>query len=163
VTAAGWHRGEREPQGLVFAVNVIRHPDHGEGGRAVSKAQEIYEKVNALTDQGVKKADAFRQVAEEYGQPFNSMRGAFYAHARTLNPDASSGTGRSRGGRATRVPADPIASATAVLEQAIEAIDREIDAAREKAEQAKEHYEQLVASAAERKLSLQQKIDSLNN
>ena len=47
----------------------------------MTKAQEVYERVEALVASGVSKADAFRQVADEYGQPFNSMRGAYYAQA----------------------------------------------------------------------------------
>jgi len=49
----------------------------------MTKAQEVYERVEALVASGVRKADAFRQVAEEFGQPFNSMRGAYYAHTRS--------------------------------------------------------------------------------
>jgi hypothetical protein len=129
----------------------------------LSKAQEIYEKVEALVAQGVKKADAFRQVAEEFGQPFDSMRGSYYTYVRSLNPDAPKGAGRARGGRKERTPVDPIASATALLEQAIEMIDHELDTAREKAEQAQADYEGLIASAQERKDHLQGKIDSLTS
>ncbi len=46
----------------------------------MTKAQEVYERVEALVASGVKKADAFRQLADELGQPFNSVRGAYYAH-----------------------------------------------------------------------------------
>ena len=49
----------------------------------MTKAQEVYERVEALVASGMKKADAFRQAAEEFGQPFNSMRGAYYAHTRS--------------------------------------------------------------------------------
>lgn len=129
----------------------------------MTKAQEIYEKVEALVAQGLKKADAFRQVAEEFGQPFNSMRGAYYAHTRALNPDAPTGAGRARGGRKERTPVDPIASAVAVLEQAITNIDHELETTREQAEQAQADYEQLLASAEERKQNLQGKIDSLTS
>src|SRR5438034_10783378 len=93
-------------------------------GRAMTKAQEVYERVEALVASGVKKSDAFRQVAEEYGKPFNSMRGAYYAHTRTL------GTSSPANPRKRDKPAsDPIESATIVLEKAIEQIDREVAAA----------------------------------
>ena len=74
---------------------------------------------------GVKKADAFRQVAEEYGQPFASMRGAYYAHTRSLGSGSSK-----RSGKRSAVPVDPIESATIILEKAIEAIDGEISTAK---------------------------------
>src|SRR5207248_10877758 len=80
---------------------------------AVTKAQEVYERVEALVASGAKKADAFRQVAEEYGKPFNSMRGAYYAHTRTL------GTAPPNPRKRETAPADPIQSALTVLEKAV--------------------------------------------
>src|ERR1700681_2469555 len=85
-----------------------------QGGRAMTKAQEVYERIEALVASGVKKAEAFRQVAEEYGQPFASMRGAYYAHSRSLG-------GSPKRPRKSEVVVDPIESATIVLEKAIEA------------------------------------------
>src|SRR5256885_16392155 len=90
------------------------HPSPKEG--AMTKAQEVYERVEALVASGMEKADAFRQVADEYGQPFNSMRGAYYAHTRTLG-----GSPKRSSKRQTAV--DPIASGTRVLETAAEDID----------------------------------------
>ena len=66
----------------------------------MTKAQEVYERVEALVADGARKADAFRQLAEEYGQPQNSIRGAYYAHTR---PDGS----RSGGSPSSRDPIDP--------------------------------------------------------
>ena len=120
----------------------------------MTKAQEVYERVEALVASGVKKADAFRQVADEYGKPFNSMRGAYYAHTRSLG-----GTPKRSSKRPTAV--DPIESATIVLEKAIEAIDGEISAAKARAEQAKAEYEHLRDTAGERKTAIQAKIDAL--
>lgn len=120
----------------------------------MTKAQEVYERVEALVASGVKKADAFRQVADEYGKPFNSMRGAYYAHTRSLG-----GTPERSSKRSAAV--DPIESATIVLEKAIEAIDGEISAAKARAEQAKAEYEHLRDTAGERKTALQAKIDAL--
>src|SRR5580704_18348661 len=81
-----------------------RHPS-SEGGRAMTKAQEVYDRVEALVASGVKKADAFRQLSDEYGQEFNSIRGAYYAHTRSLG-----GSPRQPGNGQTAV--DPIESAT---------------------------------------------------
>jgi flagellar hook-basal body complex protein FliE len=121
----------------------------------VTKAQEVFERVEALVASGVRKADAFRQAAEEYGQPFNSIRGAYYVHTRTLTGTPT----RSRKRETTT--ADAVESATAVLTRAIDAIDAEITHAKERAEQAKADYEHLRETAQERKQSIQTKIDAL--
>ena len=120
----------------------------------MTKAQEVYERVEALVASGAKKADAFRQLSDEYGQEFNSIRGAYYAHTRSLG-----GSPRQPGNGPTAV--DPIESATNVLEKAIEAIDAQISAAKERAEEAKTEYEHLRDTAGERKKTIQVKIDAL--
>jgi hypothetical protein len=122
---------------------------------AVTKAQEVYERVEALVASGLSKADAFRQVAEEYGKPFNSMRGAYYAHTRTL------GTSPANPRKRDKPASDPIASATNVLEKALGAIDAEVAAAKTRVEQAKTEYEHLRDTASERKATIQAKIEAL--
>ena len=120
----------------------------------MTKAEEVYERVEALVASGVKKADAFRQLADEYDQEFNSIRGAYYAHNRSLG---GSPTNPGNGNKQT----DPVESAMNILEKAIEAIDHQIDAAKERAELAKSEYEHLRDTAGERKKALQAKIDAL--
>ncbi len=119
----------------------------------MTKAQEVYERVEALVASGTRKADAFRQVADEYGQPFNSVRGAYYAHTRTL------------GGTHARVrktqALDPIESATAVLEHALEGIDADIAAAKQRAADAEAEYKHLRDTAQERKAQITAKIEAL--
>ncbi len=121
----------------------------------MTKAQEVYERVEALVASGVKKADAFRQIADEYGREFNSIRGAYYAHTRSLGGGSSKPSGK----RPAAV--DPIESATIILEKAIEAIDGEISVAKTRAETAKAEYEHLRDTAGERKTALKAKIDAL--
>lgn len=121
----------------------------------MTKAQEVYERIEALVASGsVKKADAFRQVAEEYGQPFAAMRGAYYAHTRSL------GGSPKRPSKPVTV-IDPIESATIILEKAIEAIDAQITAAKQRADEAKTEYEHLRDTAGERKAQFKAKIDAL--
>jgi outer membrane murein-binding lipoprotein Lpp len=122
----------------------------------VTKAQEVYERTEALVASGVKKADAFRQLAEEYGSEFNSIRGAYYAHTRSLG-----GGSPKRSGTRPSTAVDPIESATNVLEKAIEAIDEQIAAAKAAAESAKAEYDHLRETAGERKQAIQAKIDAL--
>ena len=120
----------------------------------MTKAQEVYDRVEALVASGVRKADAFRQVADEYGQPFNSMRGAYYAYTRSLG-------GYSSGPSKRKAPVDPVESAVIVLEKAIAAIDEQVDAAKARAELAKTEYEHLRDTAAERKANIKAKIEAL--
>jgi hypothetical protein len=125
----------------------------------MTKAQEVYEKVEALVASGVRKADAFHQVADEYGQPFNSIRGAYYAHTRATSGAPSSGSRRVNREMTT---ADAIESATLLLNRAIAQIDTDISAAKQRADDAKTIYEQLKDTATERKKEIQTKIDALN-
>ena len=51
----------------------------------MTKAQQVYEEIEAMTATGeVKKAEAFKTLAEQYGQPVDSLRGAYYQHKRVL-------------------------------------------------------------------------------
>jgi hypothetical protein len=122
----------------------------------MTKAQEVYDRVEALVASGVRKADAFRQVAEEFGQPFNSMRGAYYAHTGTL------GGTPARTRKSATVAADPIEQATSVLTKALEAIDEQVEAAKTRAEQGAAEYKELRDSASERKAVIKAKIEALN-
>lgn len=123
----------------------------------MTKAQQVYEQVEALVSAGSKKADAFRQVADEIGQPFNSVRGAYYTHTRTLG-----GTPGGRTRKREQPPADPIEAATSVLNRALEVIDEQVEAAKQRAEDAAAEYKLLRDSANERKATIKTKIEALN-
>jgi predicted nucleic acid-binding Zn-ribbon protein len=122
-----------------------------------TKAEQIYDEVNECVDSGMKKADAFKQLAEKYGQPFDSMRGAYYGHKRKVQG------GSSRTRRRETTAADAVESAKVTLQRAIEAIDREINAAKDRSDEAKAEYEALAASAAERKTEIEAKIAMLES
>jgi len=115
----------------------------------------VYERVEALVASGVRKADAFRQVADEFEQPFNSMRGAYYAHTRTLGGAPP----RPRRGEVTN--GDPIEQALSLLTKAVESIDTEVVAAKTRVDEAKAEYEHLRDTATERKAAIKAKIDAL--
>ena len=103
----------------------------------MTKAQQTYERVNALVDGGMQKAAAFKQLAEEYGQPVDSVRGAYYGHKRVVETGGQPGTGRSgvrRSRKRETTTQDAIASAVATLRSAIDSIEIELEAARERAE-----------------------------
>jgi len=131
----------------------------------MTKAQEVYEKVEAMVASGeVKKADAFKTLAEQYGQPVDSLRGAYYQHKRVLDnggtpPASGGGTRRTRRRETTSETA--VESAITTLRRAIESIDAEIEVAKERAVEAQAEYEAMQASADERKAAIAEKIKLL--
>jgi len=132
-----------------------------------TKAQQTYERINALVGSGMQKADAFRQLAEEYQQPVDSLRGAFYGHKRVLERGDEPGPGRSRtSGRRSRkretTTEDAVASAVATLRGAIDSIETELETARERAEEARAEYEAMQAASGGRIEEIRAKIAVLD-
>lgn len=122
----------------------------------MTKAQEVYEKVNTLIDGGASRPDAFKQVAAEYGQPVNSIRGSYYSFSR-----GETGNGKGRPRRRETTPEDALADARAALERSIASIDREVEVAGERAKEAKAEHEALKASAADRKATIAERLEAL--
>jgi hypothetical protein len=122
----------------------------------MTKAQEVFEKVEALIVSGTPKAEAFKQLAKEYGQPVNSIRGSYYQHTRPGNGETGS-----RPRRRETTPEDALADARAAFERAITSIDREVEAAKQRADEAKAEYEALKASAASRKEAIAKRLEAL--
>jgi hypothetical protein len=120
---------------------------------AVSKAEEVFTKTEALIAGGMSKADAFKKLAEEYGQPVNSIRGSYYSHTK--------GNGKSRPRRRETTPETALEDARASLERAIEAIDREVEVAEERAKESASEAKALKESAAERKQAISERLEAL--
>jgi hypothetical protein len=123
-----------------------------------TKAEKVYEEIHALIDSGVERRDAFKQLADKYGQPVDSIRGAFYGQKKKVE-----GGGSSRTRKRETTAADAVELATATLRKAIESIDREITAAAERAAEATAEAEALKASAADRKAEIERKIAALES
>jgi hypothetical protein len=123
-----------------------------------TKAEQVYDEVNELVASGTKKAEAFKELAEQYGQPVDSLRGAYYGHKRKVE-----GGGSSRPRKRETTPADAVEQATATLRKAIEAIDREIATAEERATEAAAEAKAMKASASERKKAIEAKIAALES
>jgi hypothetical protein len=119
----------------------------------MTKAQEVYERVEELVAKGTSKADAFRQLAEEMERPINSVRGAYYQHTKR--------TGGTRPKRRETTPADAVDDAKALLTRAIDSIDDEITVAKERADEATAEYKALKESATDRKRTIEAKIAAL--
>lgn len=122
-----------------------------------SKAEQIWNEVNERVAAGATKPEAFSALAERYGQPVNSMRGAYYAHSRKVN------TGSSRPRKRETTPADAVESAKAALRRGIESIDREVEVARERAQESAAEATALADSAEARKAEIEAKIAALES
>jgi hypothetical protein len=122
----------------------------------MTKAQEVFEKVNTLIEGGTDRPDAFKQVATEYRQPVNSIRGSYYSYSR-----GATGGGKARPRRRETTPEDALADARAALERSITAIDREVEVAGDRAREAKAEHEALKASATERKAAIAERLEAL--
>ncbi len=125
----------------------------------MTKAQQVYEQVEAKVASGQTKAEAFRALAEELGQPAKSLQGAYYQHTKKLG----AGTTPRRTRKRETTPADALEGAKALLEEAIESIDAEIEQAKERADEAKAEYEAMKASANERKQAITSKLKALDS
>jgi hypothetical protein len=126
----------------------------------MTKAQQTLERIDALVDGGMKKAEAFKQLADEYGQPIDSVRGAYYAAKRQTT--GSGGPARSRSRKRETTTQDAIASAVATLQAAIDAIERELEVARERADEARAEYEAMRAASSGRVAEIRAKIAVLD-
>jgi hypothetical protein len=126
----------------------------------VTKAQEVYEKVEALIASGVDKSDAFKQLAEETGRPYDSLRGSYYTHKRKLE-GGSEGAKSSRTRRRETTPDDALADARASLERSIASIDKEVEIAKERAQESAAEYEAIRGSADERKAAIAERLEAL--
>lgn len=120
----------------------------------MSKAQDIYERVEALSQQGLSKKEAHEKVAAELKMKPSSIRGAVY-QARKTNGQ----TGRRRVRETTTEGA--VASAVATLEDAREAIDEEVATAKDRADEASREFKTLKQSAEDRKSQITAKIEAL--
>src|ERR1700730_7225238 len=121
------------------------------GGQTMTKAQEIYDKVEALVATGMSKAESFKKLAAEYQQPVNSLRGRYYSFTNGKIGNSS------RSSRQETTPEHAIGDARAALERSIAAIDREVETAEERAREAAGEAKSLKASAAERKQAIEAK------
>ncbi len=125
---------------------------------ATTKAQDIYERVEALVASGTEKADTFKAIAEETGRPYDSIRGSYYSHKKKIEGGESK---PSRTRRRETTPDDALADARAALERAVASIDREVEAAENRAAEATAEAEALKESAEGRKKAITERLEAL--
>lgn len=125
----------------------------------MTKAEEVYTKVEALVAAGSTKADAFKQLAAEYDQPVNSLRGAYYSH--TSRGEGASSAKPRRARRRETTPEDALADAREALDRAIASIDQEVETAKTRADETAAEYKALKDSAEAKKKAIATKRDAL--
>lgn len=123
----------------------------------MTRAQQTYERINALEASGVTRAEAFKQLAEEYGQPVDSVRGAYYTGRKQVTGESGSSRSRRSRKRAT-TEEDAIAAAIDSLEASIEDIEAEVEAADERRREAVAEYDELARNASPRIAAIRSKI-----
>ena len=124
-----------------------------------TRAQTYHEEVEALKADGVSNAEAVRRVAEKHGKSVSAVRGSLYQY-RTQHTDG--GSSIARRSRRPRSVEDHMASARQSLEQARDLIDQEIAKAKAALDSAQSRYDELTASAAERKADIERRIAALS-
>jgi len=151
---------DRPVEGQCVFLPADKAIHYREGGETMTKAQEVFEKVEALVASGVEKSDAFRQLAEEASRPYDSVRGSYYSHKKKIE-GGDSGAKPSRTRRRETTPEDALADARAALERAVQSIDREVEVAKERAQEAAAEYEAIRGSAEERKTAITERLEAL--
>jgi hypothetical protein len=112
--------------------------------------------VKALVDGGMSQADAVKKVAEDHGCAVNTVRGAMY---RAANP---SGSTSKNSPRKPKTPADPVAAARAIFEEALANVDKEIEELKVAADAAVAAHKAAKANAADKRAELKKRIASLS-
>jgi len=128
-----------------------------------SLAQMYYEEVEALKSDGMPNAEAIRQVAQKHGKNENAVRGGIHQYrSRHVNgggPSTSPGR-RSRRTSAATVD-DYLANARHALEAARDLIDQEVNEAKTALDSAQRRYDEVAASAKDRKADIEKKLKAV--
>lgn len=122
-----------------------------------TKAEGIYDRVNQMVADGTDKADAFRQIADETKRPFDSVRGSYYSHKKKIE----GGETKPRTKRRETTSETALEDARAALERAITSIDKEVETAKARAQEAAGEYDQIRGSAEERKAEITKRLEAL--
>ncbi len=123
---------------------------------ATTKAAETYAALTRLVEGGMRLSDAVRQLASETGRNESAIRASYYQQRGKLGESSPA-----RGSRALVSVDDAIREARQLLERALSGIDAELATAKAEINTARERYETLKASAAQRKAELERKIAAL--
>lgn len=128
----------------------------------MTKATDTYERIEALVAEGSTQADAFKQLAQDNGQPVDSVRGAYYTGRKQATGTATPRSRRISRARPT-TEEDAIERAVATLEDSIAQITKEIETARTHAQEAQREYEEIETTATPRITAIRAKIEALTD
>lgn len=150
----------KSPLVLPTATTIHQLP---KGDCVATKAQQTYERIEALIAEGVSRPDAIKQLAEEFGQSTDSVRGAYYTGKKqTTGEPTMPRTARPRQQRET-TDTDAIGWAIATLENAVSSIENEVEDARVRAEEAQAEYDSIEKSSGPRIEKIRIKIAALRD
>jgi hypothetical protein len=127
---------------------------------AKTQAEQTYEAINRLMEGGMSMAEAVRKLATQQGKKENAVRGNYYNHRRKVEGTNRAPSRQSRATKTTSVD-DAVAGAKRILEQALTAIDQEINNAKRDLDAAKARHDALMKSVNQRKSTLQRKVAAL--
>lgn len=122
-----------------------------------TKAEDVYSRTHVLMEQGMSRTEAFDKIAEEEQRPKDSIRGSYYSHKKKLE----GGESKPRTRRRETTPEDALADARASLERSIAAIDREVEAAEDRAAESAAEAKALKESATARKKAITERLQAL--
>lgn len=125
----------------------------------MTKAQQTYERIEALVAAGTSKADAFKQLASEYGQSVDSVRGAYYTGRKQSTGETATRGRRSHKRETTEH--DAVERAVDAMQKAIASIEHEVAQARERAEEAQREFGALQEASGPRIEAIKTKIAAL--
>lgn len=129
----------------------------------MTKAQQTYERIEALVARGTDRAAAFQQLSEEYRQPLHSVRSAYYVGRKQANGE-DTGTSRPRRSRKRETTEqDAVERAVASLENSISDIESEVELAAERALEASAEHEALQQMSGPRIEAIRAKIAALTD
>lgn len=160
--ATGWSPGGQTTSSGSLPTATTIQPK--EGCALSTKAQQTYERIEALKGEGMTQPDAIRKLAEEYGQSTDSVRGAYYTGKKQATGETSSAprSTRPRQQRET-TDTDAIGWAVTTLENAISSIETEVETARIRAEEAQAEYDSISKSSGPRIEKIRVKIAALRD
>jgi predicted nucleic acid-binding Zn-ribbon protein len=133
--------------------------------------QQYHEMVEALKSEGMKNADAVREVAQRFGKEVNAVRGGIHQYkARYLDGATATTTARRTRRQAEASVGDFLASARKSIEDALALVEREpeelkatVERLKSEVAAAEARYEQAVAAAKHKKAELEKKLTALSS
>ncbi len=124
--------------------------------------QQYHEAVEALKAEGMKNAEAVREVAARFGKRENAVRGGIHQWRSRHSDGQATATRSPRGHRAAAPSVDALlATARKSLEDALALVEGEVHEAKAGLEHAQAHYDRVVAGVKDKRADIEQKLKAL--